>query len=103
EHTLTKIWTDILGTDRIGIHDNFFDLGGHSLLLPRLQARISEELHATVPITAFFQDTTVHALARRLTSTETSEADSGARQRHSGGARLEARRRRQSPPRGADA
>lgn len=47
-HTIAEIWSDVLGRDAIGVHDNFFDLGGHSLLvmkaIDRIEGRTGVEL-----------------------------------------------------------
>jgi amino acid adenylation domain-containing protein len=43
EHRIAAIWHDVLGVDGIGVHDNFFDVGGHSLLSMRVIARIEQE------------------------------------------------------------
>jgi len=50
----------------VDVLTNFFDLGGHSLLLARVHGWLSEELQQEVPITALFQYPTVSALARYL-------------------------------------
>ncbi|WP_164494075.1 phosphopantetheine-binding protein, partial [Streptomyces sp. ADI97-07] len=63
EETLAGIWQDVLHLDRIGVHDNFFDLGGHSLLVTRLVARIRDEMGVEVPPQRFFEDPTVAAVA----------------------------------------
>jgi acyl carrier protein len=43
EQRIADIWRDVLGVDLIGVHDNFFDVGGHSLLSMRVIARIEHE------------------------------------------------------------
>ena len=42
EQTLVAIWEELLDCNQIGVHDNFFDLGGHSLLITRLQSRLRD-------------------------------------------------------------
>ncbi|HLX07553.1 MAG TPA: amino acid adenylation domain-containing protein, partial [Thermoanaerobaculia bacterium] len=66
ERTIAGIWRELLQVEQIGIHDNFFDLGGHSLLLARVRARLQEALERPVPILDLFRHPTVEALARHL-------------------------------------
>src|SRR5207237_7070091 len=42
EEVIARIWSELLGVERIGRHDNFFALGGHSLLLAKMQVRLSQ-------------------------------------------------------------
>ena len=44
EQALAAVWQEVLGVDRVGIHDNFFNMGGHSLLSIQLIARIKDRL-----------------------------------------------------------
>ena len=57
--TMRRIWCEVLGLDDVGPHDSLFDLGGHSLTVTRLLARMRAELHADVPVDAFFDDPTI--------------------------------------------
>jgi amino acid adenylation domain-containing protein len=59
-------WRDVLALDRVGLRDNFFDLGGHSLLLVKLQARLQRDFATEFPLVELFQRTTVEAQAERL-------------------------------------
>ncbi|MGK5532497.1 amino acid adenylation domain-containing protein [Streptomyces sp. URMC 129] len=63
ERVLAAIWQDILGRDRIGVHDNFFDQGGHSLLGARLLARVRTALGPELPLKTVFEHPTVAELA----------------------------------------
>jgi amino acid adenylation domain-containing protein len=66
EVTLAKIWCEVLGLTQVGLHDNFFDLGGHSVLLLRVHARLSEVSSAKVSIAEMFQYSTISSLAQHL-------------------------------------
>nr|VFK28488.1 MAG: amino acid adenylation domain-containing protein [Candidatus Kentron sp. MB]VFK32876.1 MAG: amino acid adenylation domain-containing protein [Candidatus Kentron sp. MB]VFK75925.1 MAG: amino acid adenylation domain-containing protein [Candidatus Kentron sp. MB] len=66
EKTLAGIWNDLLGHENIGIHDNFFDLGGHSLLIVQVQARLREHFSPAPNITDIFQYPTIRTLANFL-------------------------------------
>ncbi|HEX2201856.1 MAG TPA: amino acid adenylation domain-containing protein [Longimicrobium sp.] len=66
ERAIAGIWREALGVEEVGVDDNFFDLGGHSLLLVRVHGRIREALGADVTVVELFQHPTVGALAARL-------------------------------------
>jgi amino acid adenylation domain-containing protein/FkbM family methyltransferase len=66
EVRVAEAWREVLGVQRIGRDDGFFDLGGHSLLLARVHARLQAELGREIPIVELFRSPTVAALAERL-------------------------------------
>jgi len=66
EKTIFNIWRESLGTDRFGVLNNFFDLGGNSLSLVSVHASLEKALKVTLPITALFQFTTIKSLAEHL-------------------------------------
>ena len=66
EKALAGMWADVLAVERVGIYDDFFDLGGHSQLLVRLQLKLSEVLKRDIPVTALFEYRTIDSLARYL-------------------------------------
>jgi tyrocidine synthetase-3 len=63
ERKLVEIWTEILGKERIGVNDNFFDLGGHSLKATQLVARIYKEFNVELELTEVFVSSTIKKLA----------------------------------------
>lgn len=66
EQQLVEIWQEVLQLEEVGIHDNFFDLGGHSLSIVQVQNKISEELEKEVNIVDLFRYPTINALAKYL-------------------------------------
>lgn len=68
EEILARAGAEVLGLEQVGVHDNFFDLGGHSLQAVQFVARISKALGRDVPVKALFLHPTVAALAEALES-----------------------------------
>ncbi len=66
EQFLAATWREILHLDRVGVRDNFFDLGGDSVLLVQIHERLETHLRRAVPITALFEHPTIAALAQHL-------------------------------------
>ena len=66
ERTLAEIWREVLGVPSVGLDDNFFDLGGTSLLLIRVHAKIQEKLSPDVPLVLLFETPKIRDLAERL-------------------------------------
>jgi acyl-coenzyme A synthetase/AMP-(fatty) acid ligase len=66
ERTLCRVFADVLGVPRVGVQDNFFLLGGHSLSAVRATFRLSEELDRDVALAALFHHPTITALAAHL-------------------------------------
>ncbi|HWL42384.1 MAG TPA: SDR family oxidoreductase [Ilumatobacter sp.] len=66
ETALIAIWGDLLGSDAISIDDDFFDLGGHSLIAIRLMARIQAEVGVRLQLSTIFDAPTIALLSSRL-------------------------------------
>jgi natural product biosynthesis luciferase-like monooxygenase protein len=66
QRLVAAIWKDVLQTQSVGVDDNFFDLGGHSLLTLQIAHRLGKLLGRSLPITDLFRFPTVRALARHL-------------------------------------
>jgi amino acid adenylation domain-containing protein len=66
EETLAGLWREVLKVEQIGIQDNFFDLGGHSLIAIKLVSRIRTEFKVELALADFFAAATVEALGERI-------------------------------------
>jgi len=92
ERRIAEIWQRLLGVEQVGMHDNFFDLGGNSLLGLQVVAEIGRELGVEVAPVTLFESPTVAALARQLALPEAAEsAEPGPR---TAAGEIEERRRR---------
>lgn len=63
EKKLAAVWRQILGLERVGLHDNFFDLGGDSLTAAEMIARFPEHLGMELPLSSLFEASTIAGLA----------------------------------------
>lgn len=68
EEQLVEIWRELLGVERVGVHDNFFDLGGHSLLATRLVSRVLTVFGVELQLSRVFQTPTVAGMELEVTS-----------------------------------
>jgi thioesterase domain-containing protein len=73
EKEMALIWAEILGIPRVGIHDNFFDMGGHSLLAIRLTQRIEKVLGLSMPVATLFKAPTIAEMAELIDGKKTPE------------------------------
>ena len=73
EDTLCAIWTKLLALDRVGRHDNFFALGGHSLMAVQVIARVRQSFGIELPLRAMFDAPTVAAFATLLQDSRTAQ------------------------------
>ena len=74
EQVLFDIWRELLVVEQIGIHDDFFDLGGHSLLVMRMVGKIRARLQVGVQVRTVFDAPTIARLAERLADQPTAES-----------------------------
>ncbi|GGR24124.1 non-ribosomal peptide synthetase [Streptomyces roseolus] len=68
ERAVARSWAEALWVDEVGAHDDFFDLGGDSLIATRVALRLQREFALEVPVRALFAHPTVEALAKALTT-----------------------------------
>src|SRR5581483_5507077 len=66
EELMCGIWGQVLRLEQVGVRDNFFDLGGHSLLGMRVVAQVREVFEVELPLRAVFEAPTVEALSQRI-------------------------------------
>jgi len=66
EKEIASLWQRVLHVERVGLDDNFFDLGGDSLLLVAVHSNLQKMLKVEIPVTDLFEFTTVRTLARHL-------------------------------------
>ncbi len=78
EATLARIWENALGIEMIGVYDDFFELGGQSLIAIRLLSQFRKELGVDLPVVTFFEAPTIAQCAERIRA-ETNEEQSGSK------------------------
>jgi amino acid adenylation domain-containing protein len=76
EQSIAKIWQDLLQLSKIGLDDNFFDLGGHSLLVIKMRSEL-QKLNLDLSVVELFTYTTIRSLAEYVTKRKEKEAVSG--------------------------
>ena len=70
EENLSQIWSKVLEVERIGIHDNFFQLGGDSILAAQVVNRVRETLQVELSFPIFFEQPTVASMAMKITQSQ---------------------------------
>jgi tyrocidine synthetase-3 len=73
EELITAIWKEVLHLDKIGVHDNFFDVGGHSLNIIRISGKLKKNFGREIPVVSMFRYPTIRSLANHLDNRETDE------------------------------
>ena len=87
EKALAVLWQELLGVDRVGTEESFFDLGGHSLLALRLFAEIKRTFDRRLPLSTLFQAPTIRKLAKILSGPAQGETEDGLVVLRAGGTR----------------
>ena len=72
---IAKVWRELLYIDKVGIHDNFFDLGGHSLLIVRASWKLSQALGINISVVELFQYPTIHSITEYLGKSKIQEGE----------------------------
>jgi amino acid adenylation domain-containing protein len=75
EEELARIWAQILQLERVGVNDNFFTLGGHSLMVVQLATRIRDSFAVEIPIQRIFEALTLAELAQSIAQLQIEQAD----------------------------
>jgi amino acid adenylation domain-containing protein len=73
EKNLARLWAEVLSLEKVGIHDNFWDLGGHSLTAARVVSRIIRAFQIEMPMDALFASPTVADMAKTVLNNPSSE------------------------------
>jgi acyl carrier protein len=73
ERTISAVWQDVLQIEQVGIHDNFFDLGGHSLLMVQVHSRLLLALQREISIVELFKYPTIYSLAKHLSQAQSEQ------------------------------
>jgi amino acid adenylation domain-containing protein len=66
EQVVAKIWAEVLGVGQVGVHDNFFALGGHSLQATQVISRLQDAFELELPLRHLFESPTVAGLANKM-------------------------------------
>lgn len=70
ERTIASVWQEVLNREKLGVNDNFFDLGGNSLLMAQVNAELKKVLKKDISVTEMFQYPSIGAVAEYLAKTQ---------------------------------
>lgn len=88
ERKIASVWQSLLGVEQVGVNDNFFDLGGHSILLVQVRLRLQEMFQREIPLVLMYAHPTIGSLAKYLGGSQSTGSDSN----QAGQGRAETRR-----------
>jgi len=74
EEMIADLWAQTLNVDQVGIHDNFFDLGGHSLMATQIISRLRQEFQVDFPLRRLFETPTIASLALAIAECQAEQA-----------------------------
>ncbi len=74
ERRLERIWCEVLQITQAGVHDDFFSLGGHSLMAARIISRVRNEFNTELPFAALFNNATIAGLSQLIADAATTDA-----------------------------
>ena len=77
EDKLAKIWAEVLGIDELGIYDNFFDLGGHSLAATRIVSLVLKQFQLEIPLRSLFESPTIAQMGQVIAEYHGRQIDVG--------------------------
>jgi acyl carrier protein len=72
EEAIAAIWTSVLGIEHVGVHDSFFEVGGHSLAATQVVSRVREALRVELPLRRLFETPTIEGLASAVAEMQSS-------------------------------
>ncbi|HEX8556988.1 MAG TPA: phosphopantetheine-binding protein, partial [Pyrinomonadaceae bacterium] len=75
EEQVAAVWREVLGVERVGVHDNFFALGGHSLIATQVVSRLCDAFEMELPLRLLFESPTVEGLAAAVVARRAEQAD----------------------------
>jgi amino acid adenylation domain-containing protein len=75
EQTIATIWQEVLGLDKVGRHDNFFDLGGHSLRMVQVHSKLKVHFEQELPMIKLFEHPTIAAMGQFLSQGQNGTVD----------------------------
>jgi acyl carrier protein len=75
EQQIADLWEELLGIERVGVNDDFYELGGHSLTATQLVSRLRDLFEVTVPVQQFLAEPTVASLAEKVVQHQAERLD----------------------------